>query len=207
MFPFIGMEESLSSPITSPPTSPCMPPFTPCYVQEPLDSASSSVESDCDYSILVDSLASSNDSDFSHMQDELDKICDHHLQTSLSSNTMNESELQSGEGGMSVNTGYKIVFDNIDKNVAPRFMRNEHQTRSLHYVHSYAVKDRLDFSNLSSQRPTNFNVFGVIPDVEDYKYLKSDFAVLIKRIIVEYIPFFHEDYEGLPLKHISLFIF
>ena len=109
------------------------------------------MESDCDNSIFDYSLASSNDSDFSHMQDELDKICDHQLQTSLSSNTVNESELQSGEGGMSVNTGYKIVFDNIDKNVAPRFMRNEHQTRSLHYVHSNAVKDRLDFSNLSSE--------------------------------------------------------
>ena len=106
MFPFIGMKESLSSPITSPPTSPCMPPFTTCYVQEPLDSAFSSVESDCDYSILDNSLASSNDSEFSHMQDELDKICDH-LQTSLISNTMNESELQSGEGGMSVNMGVK----------------------------------------------------------------------------------------------------
>ena len=58
MFPFIGMEESPSSPITSPPTSPCMPPFTPCYVQEPLDSASSSVESYCDNFILDDSLVS-----------------------------------------------------------------------------------------------------------------------------------------------------
>ena len=140
------MEESLSSPITFPPTSPCMPPFTPCYVQEPLDSASSFVESDCDNSILDDSLASSNHSDFSHMQDELDKICDLQLQTSLSSSTVNESELQSSEGGMSVN---------------------------------------------------------VIPDEEDYKYLKSDFAVLITQMIVEYIPFFNEDYEGLPLKHIS----
>ena len=68
---FIGTEESLSSPITSPPTSPCMPPFTPCYVQELLDSASSSVESDCDNSILDDSLASSNDSDFDIMNPRL----------------------------------------------------------------------------------------------------------------------------------------
>ena len=106
MFPF-GMEESLSSPITSPPTSPCMPPFTPYYVQEPLDSASWSVECDCDNCILDNSLASSNDSDFSHMQDELDKICDHKLQTNLSSNTMNESELQSGEGGNLSTLGIK----------------------------------------------------------------------------------------------------
>ena len=32
---------------------------------------------------------------------------------------------------------YKIVGDNIDKNIQPRDMRYEHQTRLLHYFHSY----------------------------------------------------------------------
>ena len=67
MFPFIGVEESCYLPL-------CLYQLTPCYVQEPLDSAF----------------------DFSHMQDELDKICDHQLQTSLSSNTVNELKLHSG---------------------------------------------------------------------------------------------------------------
>ena len=116
---------------------------------------------------------------------------------------MNESELQSGEDGMSVNIGYKVIFDNINKNVARRFMRNEHQSHSLHYVNSYAVKHRLEFSNLSSQRATNINIFDVIPDEEEHKYLKSDVAVFIARMIVEYIQLFHEHYESLPLKHIS----
>ena len=40
---------------------------------------------------------------------------------------------------------YKLVGDNIDKVVKPRHMRIDHQAKSLHYFHSYAVKDRIDF--------------------------------------------------------------
>ena len=38
---------------------------------------------------------------------------------------------------------YQIVGDNIDKNVKPKTMTSEHQTRSLHYFHAYAVRDRI----------------------------------------------------------------
>ncbi len=41
-------------------------------------------------------------------------------------------------------TTFKIVGDNIDKNVKPRDMRSDYQTRSLHYFHAYAVRDRLN---------------------------------------------------------------
>ena len=44
---------------------------------------------------------------------------------------------------------YKLVGDNIDKNVKPREMRSDHQTRSLHYFHTYAVRDRVDMSSYS----------------------------------------------------------
>ena len=41
--------------------------------------------------------------------------------------------------------GFKIVGDNIDKNIRPSMQRLTHQTRSLHNFHSYAVKDRVSF--------------------------------------------------------------
>ncbi len=47
---------------------------------------------------------------------------------------------------VSVTAGFKVVFDNIDMNVKPRYMRGDFQTRSLHYVNAYAVKDRINFS-------------------------------------------------------------
>ena len=44
---------------------------------------------------------------------------------------------------------FKLVGDNIDKEVQPRDMRDEHQMRSLHYFHSYAVCDRINVADVS----------------------------------------------------------
>jgi len=49
--------------------------------------------------------------------------------------------------------GFKLVFDDIDKNVKPRFQRNEIKSQSLHYVHAYAVKDRINMASLSDLPP------------------------------------------------------
>ena len=51
---------------------------------------------------------------------------------------------------------YKLVFDNVDKTVRPRYMRMEVQNKSLHYVQLYAVKDRINLSHLS-QEPRNLS--------------------------------------------------
>ena len=42
---------------------------------------------------------------------------------------------------------FKLVGDNIDKNINPQDVRLDSQTVSLHYFHSYAVRDRIDMSN------------------------------------------------------------
>ena len=95
------------------------------------------------------------------------------------------------------------MFDNIDMNIKPRFMRSDYQTRSPHYVNSYAVKDRIDFSQFSSETPTELTLFEVLPNDADYKSLKDDFTVLVSRMIVEHMAFFSAGYKGLPAKHIS----
>ena len=106
------------------------------------------------------------------------------------------------EEGLSINAGYKIVFDNIDKNVKPRYMRSDCQTHSLHCVHGYGVKDRIDFSEYSDVAPQEVNAFDVIPTEEDYKSLKNDFSVLVSRAIVKFLPFFSSDYKDLAQSHI-----
>ena len=45
--------------------------------------------------------------------------------------------------------GFKLVGDNIDKNFKPRYMTSDRQTKSLHFFHSYAVKDRINLSGIS----------------------------------------------------------
>ena len=45
---------------------------------------------------------------------------------------------------------YKIVGDNLNKSVRPRYMRmKSYQNQSLHFFHSFAVLDWIDTSGLS----------------------------------------------------------
>ena len=54
--------------------------------------------------------------------------------------------------------GFRIIGDNIDKNVKPRFYRIDSQVRSLHYYHSYGLCDRIDFSATSDSKPAELSV-------------------------------------------------
>ena len=108
----------------------------------------------------------------------------------LSSNYITNQETQTSPPVAS----YKIMFDNIDKTVRPRQMRIDSQTKSLHYVQLYAVKD---FSSLSDLPPSGERVLQVIlPTNEDQKAIADNFSILVARIIVEHIPFFTEDFNN-----------
>lgn len=102
----------------------------------------------------------------------------------------------------SCTAGYKIVFDNIDKNVKPRYMRSDSQTRSLHYVQAYAVKDRINYAMFSGNTPTEINVYDILPSGDEYNTLKQNFVIHVSRVIVEYLPFFSKDFKGLTPRHI-----
>ena len=50
---------------------------------------------------------------------------------------------------------FKLVGDNLDKNIRPRYQHfNVYITKSLHYFHSYAVRDRISFQNLPFTHPS-----------------------------------------------------
>ena len=107
---------------------------------------------------------------------------------------------------LSVNAGYKIVFDNIDKTVKPRHMTADTQNVSLHNVHAYAVKDRVDYSRISDDRPTvgdisELQLCDLIPSSADYSLLKERFEIHVSRIITDYLKFFHEDFNRLVHMH------
>ncbi|KAL5510576.1 hypothetical protein EMCRGX_G006142 [Ephydatia muelleri] len=88
--------------------------------------------------------------------------------------------------------GFRLVGDNVDKNVKPRDMRLNSQTTSLHYFHTYAVKDRICFSHLSTdpieivQDSINFEMF--YPTVGDNTQLVSNLETLVARMFVQRIP-------------------
>lgn len=78
--------------------------------------------------------------------------------------------------------GFKIVGDNIDRNIRPSMQRLTHQTRSLHHFHSYAVKDRVDWSKVSDvARSSELDVTTMLMNEKDWVKFKGDCEVLISR--------------------------
>ena len=79
--------------------------------------------------------------------------------------------------------GFKLVGDNIDKNVRASYQRIGHTTQSLHYFHSYALLDRIDFSGLSDEPPPPSIVdpLTFLPLEEDISLVESDIVTLISR--------------------------
>lgn len=97
---------------------------------------------------------------------------------------------------------YIIVGDNLDKNVSPHDMRVDHQVKSIHYFHSYAVHDRADFSKLSGEDPQGklqndaFTKF--LPSPDDCSQLRENYINLIARVIVEKLPHFNKLSDCVP---------
>ena len=63
----------------------------------------------------------------------------------------------------------KIVGDNIDKNVNPRFMHSDYQNKSSHYFLCYTAQDRFDLT-MPEDYPAK-------PKLEDQLPSKSDIHV------------------------------
>lgn len=101
---------------------------------------------------------------------------------------------------------YKLVGDNIDKVVKPRHMRIDHQSRSLHYFHTYAVKDRIDFSHLED-KPALLNldsidVTALLPTPGDRKAMKRNFGIHVARVLKKRMAYFTHFGSGLE-RHIQ----
>lgn len=74
--------------------------------------------------------------------------------------------------------GFKICGDNIDKMLNSRYMRLDRQNRSLHYFHSFAVQNRVNFSGLedvcSSSIPHAEEIAkSIVPSLADDQKLKK----------------------------------
>ena len=182
--PFINIEDLPSLP-HSPPPSPT--PFQSS--DESSVSVDSSNEPDLDISIITD---------LSTEEDEKE----HNEEEPRSDEASADEPVKQKLDFLPLITRFKIVFDNIDKNVKPRHMRSDRQTNSLHYVHAYAVKDRVDFSATTSELRGEVNIFDVLPNAQDYTSLKASFTTLVSRLIVKYLTFFSKDYKPLTCNHI-----
>lgn len=103
-------------------------------------------------------------------------------------------------------TGFKLVGDNIDKTVHPRRQRSDRQTKSLHYFNTMAVRDRIDMSVFSDEEKmldlSTVNLDSLLPDEIDIKAIRTNFSVLVSRVLVKYLPAF-QVLQSVVSKHIT----
>lgn len=88
-------------------------------------------------------------------------------------------------------------------------MRSEgHRNKSLHYFHSFAIQDRVDFSHLPDSFPSSCAnsakkiAIGLLPDADDDKALHESFTTHISRILVTNIPYFKFTFGDVVQWHI-----
>ena len=103
----------------------------------------------------------------------------------------------------------KIVIDNLDNNVDPRFMTSEQQTKSLHYVHMYAVQDRITMGHLPDERPERDASLSpaeviktILPSPDDNETMAKYFSTLVARVLVTHMPYFNMTFADVVDWHI-----
>ena len=86
--------------------------------------------------------------------------------------------------------GYKVVIDNVDKNIYPSFQCFDNCTSSNHWIHGYAVLDRVDFSAYSELFPSSpMDVKCILINQKDVAQLEDDSIVLMSRYVYSTITF------------------
>ena len=99
---------------------------------------------------------------------------------------------------------FKIVGDNIDKKVKPRHMREDRQAQMLNNFHLYAVRDRVDTSNLPEELPSlrafeGLTIHDILPSSDDHDKMLENYVTLFARVITAEIPFFKQFEDVVPL--------
>ena len=106
--------------------------------------------------------------------------------------------------------GYRIVGDNIDKNIQRRHLRLDRRNQSVHHFHAYAVENRIDVSEYSDKTTKisevtdiEYAAASVLPKCIDDIIMKDNIAVLVSRILFKYLDIFNVSFDGLIEWHIE----
>lgn len=175
--------------------SPSPPPFSPISIGSVNEDSTSTWDND---SLTLSAYETSDKNDGNLVSSQPNPVCD---ETSQSQHCI--AQLTQSEQITPV-FSYKLVGDNIDKDIKPRNMRIDHRTKSLHYFNAYAIKDRIDTSHLveSHNSSPQLCLNDILPTNQDYSTLKSNFTVLVSRILCQNFEFFRIHFSDVLISHI-----
>ena len=88
----------------------------------------------------------------------------------------------------------RIVADNIDINISAHIQTKDHVNYSLHWTHQYAVVGKVATPSLESTKPqkrlADLEYLDLLPDAAVQKNLVWQWAVLVSRVVTQYLPAF-----------------
>ena len=97
-----------------------------------------------------------------------------------------------------------------DNGVKQRHMRaGKANMDSIHYFHSYAVSDRIDFSHLSEeviptrQKDPQQIALSLLPSAEDDAEICDNISVMISLVLYNGLAFFKHSFDGVVNWHIQ----
>ena len=105
---------------------------------------------------------------------------------------------------------YKLVGDNLDDTITPRFVRADtYRKKSVHYFNSYTIKDRIDFSHLlpvhlPTCHPSPLHIAeSLLPSLSDDQVIRRNMSTLVGRIIVSHMDSFKTSFSDVVDWHIN----
>lgn len=109
-----------------------------------------------------------------------------------------------------ISFSYKIIGDNLDKVVTPRFMRKKkYKRQTMHCFHSYALQDQIDTSLMSDRLEhlclpsPDVLAESLLPSQDDDNMLNENFKILIARVLVQHMEFFQKSFQDIVCHHIA----
>ena len=129
-------------------------------------------------------------------------------ENSLSSSSSSHSvETEEGNDEMQdlSQESFQVTGDNLDISIKTKYMSIDRRNKSLHWFNVIASNERVINADLATSRP-RCSILSVpdtafLPSVQENEKLREEFAILVERILVKYLPAFAL-FENYVYKHI-----
>ena len=86
----------------------------------------------------------------------------------------------------------RLVFDNFDFKILANIILPNHRNSDIHWIAHFLTFDRIPCDNLDDSKPlvSDIKLFEnkeYLLDEEELKKMKSDFTILVTRILVQFL--------------------
>ena len=100
----------------------------------------------------------------------------------------------------------RVVYDNFDFRITPGQLTKDHQNTDNHWISQYVTFDGIDTSAMNNSHSigdlTEFEIFGYLLNETEEAKLRSDYIILVARVLVKFISWLEPLKESLGhIKH------